>query len=72
MASFVDYLPVPGAKHFVFVTIKVLSGRSVEMRQDLSQRVFAAIQALGVPSLAVSVEIVEMMRDTYVKGMSDL
>lgn len=69
MTPFVDFLPVPDATHFVFITIKVVSGRSVEMRRALSQRVFEAIQALGIPSLSVSVEIVEMLRDTYVKGL---
>jgi 5-carboxymethyl-2-hydroxymuconate isomerase len=56
---------------FVAARLSILSGRSVETKQDLSQRVLQALQQ-HVPSgtglsTQVSVEVVEMERSTYAK-----
>jgi 5-carboxymethyl-2-hydroxymuconate isomerase len=56
---------------FVAARLSILSGRSLETRQDLSQRVLQALQqnlpsATGL-STQVSVEVVEIDRSTYAK-----
>ena len=56
---------------FVAARLSILSGRSLETRQDLSQRVLQALQqhlppAAGL-STQVSVEVVEIERSTYAK-----
>lgn len=64
-----------GAEHagraFVAARLSILSGRSLETRQDLSQRVLQALRqhlptATGL-STQVSVEVVEIDRSTYAK-----
>jgi len=68
MVLFSEFLPVAGANDFVFITIRLMSGRSVDLRRALSQRVFDAVQSLGLASVSVSVDITEMVNDTYVKA----
>lgn len=61
----------PAARAFVAARLSILSGRSIEVKQDLSQRVLQALQqhlppATGL-STQVSVEVVEIERSTYAK-----
>lgn len=56
---------------FVAARLSILSGRSLETKQDLSQRVLRALQqhlpsGTGL-STQVSVEVVEIERSTYAK-----
>ena len=68
MRSFSDFLPIEGKATFIHVTLRLLSGRSVETRRTLSQQVFDRLQALGLTALVMTVEIVEIERETYTKG----
>ena len=56
---------------FVAARLSILSGRSLETKQDLSQRVLLALQRHVPPapglSTQVSVEVVEIERSTYAK-----
>ncbi len=59
---------------FLHITIKILTGRSIEIRQKLSEEVFVSVQKLLEASLAktstrcdISVDIVEMDRNIYKK-----
>jgi len=68
MVLFSDFLPVSGANDFVFITIKLMSGRSVDLRRALAQGVFDAVQSLELVAVSVSVEIAEIVNETYVKA----
>ena len=68
MLAFSEFFPIEGQTAFVHVTLRVLSGRPVETRRILSQQVFDRIQALGLRGLAMTVDIVEIVRETYTKG----
>ncbi len=58
---------------FIHITLKVLTGRSVEIRQNLSQKIGEFTQKfyedlkLATKRCDISVDIVEMQRDTYQK-----
>jgi len=52
---------------FVHVTIRMLSGRSVESRRMLSSLVLDALQGFKVVNVSFTVEICEMDKETYTK-----
>ena len=58
---------------FIHITLKVLTGRSIEVRKNLSQHIIEFTQKfftdLYIPTnrCDISVDIVEMERDTYQK-----
>ncbi|WP_313073594.1 5-carboxymethyl-2-hydroxymuconate Delta-isomerase [Melaminivora sp.] len=63
----------PAQRAFVHAQLRLLSGRSPEARQDLGQRVARALREHtprpdGV-QVQLSVEIVDMDRPSYVKGL---
>ena len=74
--SFDEYLvgrPNQTTSSFLHVTIKILSGRSIEVQKklaaktaELSQKIFNEL-ALTTTRCDISVDIVEMNRDTYQK-----
>ena len=52
---------------FIHVTMRILQGRTVEQRQDLSQKVLLEFQRLSLTSLTITVEIIEMETASYSK-----
>jgi 5-carboxymethyl-2-hydroxymuconate isomerase len=61
----------PAGRAFVAARLSILSGRTLEIKQDLSQRVLQALQqhlpsATGL-STQVSVEVVDIDRPSYAK-----
>ena len=74
--SFDDYLvgrPDQSTSSFIHITLKALSGRSVEVRKNLSVKIaeftnkFFIDLNLGSKRCDISVDIVEMNRETYKK-----
>lgn len=65
--------PNQSTSSFIHITLKVLSGRTVEMRKNLSQKIseftasFFTDLKLTTKRCDISVDIVEMDRDTYQK-----
>lgn len=68
MRSFSEFLPIEGKTMLIHVTLRLLSGRSVDLRRRLSQRVFEGLQVLGLTDVVLTVEIVEIARETYTKN----
>lgn len=62
----------PQARAFVHVRLSLLSGRSSEIKRQLSEALFGVltetVSAKGI-DLQFSVDIVDMDRDTYTKGL---
>jgi 5-carboxymethyl-2-hydroxymuconate isomerase len=74
--SFDDYLvgrPDQSTSSFIHITLKVLSGRSVEIRKNLAEKILIFAQRffseLNLPTKRcdISIDIVEMERATYQK-----
>ena len=54
-------------KNFVHVALKILSGRTLEQRANLSQLVLAELANLALKSVSLTVEVVEIERESYAK-----
>ena len=74
--SFDEYfvgLPDQSNSSFIHITLKALSGRPIEVRKSLSEKIATFTKTfflnLNLPSKRcdISVDIVEMERDTYTK-----
>jgi 5-carboxymethyl-2-hydroxymuconate isomerase len=74
--AFDDYfvgLPDQSTASFIHITLKALSGRSIEIRRNLSQRIlefthkFFLNLKLPTQRCEITVDIIEMDRDTYQK-----
>ena len=55
---------------FIHVTARILSGRTLEQRQSLSEILLKTLQNMSLPELSLSVEVVEMERESYLKSTS--
>lgn len=52
---------------FVHVILRLLSGRTLEQRKQLSELVLASLGEFALKDVSLSVEVCEMERDTYSK-----
>lgn len=75
--SFDEYFvgrPDQSTSSFIHITLKALSGRSIEIRKNLSEKIatftkeFFNNLKLTSKRCNISVDIVEMERDTYTKS----
>ena len=55
---------------FIHVCCKILSGRNLAQRQKLSQLVLSHLNKFAIKSVSVSVEIVDIEKDSYNKRIS--
>ncbi|WP_448211171.1 5-carboxymethyl-2-hydroxymuconate Delta-isomerase [Colwellia sp. MEBiC06753] len=54
-------------KCFIHITTRILSGRTLEQRQMLSDKIIAMFQNMSLQELSITVEVVEMERESYGK-----
>lgn len=52
---------------FIHVTLRILQGRTVEQRQDLSEMVLLEFDSLALKRVTITVEIIEMETASYSK-----
>lgn len=52
---------------FIHVVVKILSGRSAEKKRRLSEQVLEQLEKLEVAECSVTVEIVDIERESYLK-----
>lgn len=52
---------------FVHVTLKILSGRNTEQKLCLSGAVLESLKTLGLTSVSITVEVVDIDRGSYAK-----
>jgi 5-carboxymethyl-2-hydroxymuconate isomerase len=57
-------------QRFIHVCCKIISGRNLEQRNNLSETVLKNINTLAIKSVSISVEIVDMERESYNKRVS--
>lgn len=65
--AFNDYQTGDQQQDFIHVEVRLLSGRTVEQRTDLSRRILSALQQLGQHNISLTVQISDMERDSYSK-----
>lgn len=53
---------------FVHVEVRILAGRTIEQRQETARAVFAVLQQHFPESVRQSVNIHEMVKETYIKN----
>ncbi len=52
-------------KAFVHVTVKILFGRNLEQKKALSKLVLSCLKKVDFPPILLTVEIVEMEKESY-------
>jgi len=57
-------------QRFIHVCCKILSGRNLEQRQNLSENILNQLTQLNLKWVSISVEIVEMKLKSYYKQVS--
>ena len=50
---------------FIHVTLKILCGRTQQQKKDLAERVLGELDSIGLTSISLSVEVVDIERETY-------
>ncbi|NQZ21282.1 MAG: 5-carboxymethyl-2-hydroxymuconate Delta-isomerase [Colwellia sp.] len=58
-------------QRFIHVCCKILSGRNLEQRKNLSQKLLKQLTQLELKWVTISVEIVEMELESYNKHVSN-
>jgi 5-carboxymethyl-2-hydroxymuconate isomerase len=53
--------------NFIHVSVHILSGRTIEQRAQLSALMLKALDKLALESISISVNIVELERESYAK-----
>ena len=65
--AFDNYQVGAHKESFIHVTAKILSGRTLEQRSMLSESIIAALAKLDINSVTITVEVVELERESYAK-----
>ena len=52
---------------FIHISARILSGRTPEQRSMLSQTILVELEKLGLRSLTMTVDVIDMDKDTYSK-----
>lgn len=68
--AYSHYCTGPRKSAFVHVELKILSGRTLEMKQHLSTTVLAHLRLLDIADCSLTVEVVDMERASYAKWVS--
>ncbi|MDH5324347.1 MAG: 5-carboxymethyl-2-hydroxymuconate isomerase [Gammaproteobacteria bacterium] len=59
-----------GTKPYIHVQARIKSGRNSENKKRLSNAIIAALQPMGLPVAVITVEIVDMDRESYGKFLN--
>jgi len=70
--AFRDYSLSDGSQQFIHITLRILSGRSDEQKNSLSQRVLNQLLQLELSSISLTVEVCDIDRTSYAKRMISL
>lgn len=68
--AYQDYLTGQEKADFVHVTLRILSGRTAQQKQHLSQIVLQRLSDLSLAKCSITVEVVDMDRASYGKFVS--
>lgn len=65
--DFEAFKVIPNNKNFIHVTIKILSGRTLETQKNLSNIVLNELKSLSLANISLTVEILEINNNSYAK-----
>jgi len=68
--AFDHYQVGEGDKSFVHVTAKILSGRTLEQRQQLAKSILQQLNFSELKNISFTVEVIEMEKSSYAKKVS--
>jgi 5-carboxymethyl-2-hydroxymuconate isomerase len=68
-SSFENYKLPTTVEHFIYVCIRILSGRTQAQRKSLSDTVSFELKKLTLKSVSLSIEVVDMERESYTKEL---
>jgi len=68
--SFANHKTGTTSHSFMHVTARILSGRTLEQRSTLSHCILVELKSLNYSSASLTVEVIEMERDSYAKMVS--
>jgi len=64
---FNDFTNGGGDTPYIHIQVRILSGRSADNKKSLSEAILADLKPLGIRDSIITVEIVDMDRDSYGK-----
>jgi 5-carboxymethyl-2-hydroxymuconate isomerase len=63
-----DDFYLPGAEQvFVHVSLKILSGRDLTQRKNLTGHVYNQLERLGIENAIITVEVTQTEKESYIK-----
>ncbi|MBA6389265.1 5-carboxymethyl-2-hydroxymuconate isomerase [Colwellia sp. BRX10-3] len=66
-----DDFYLPGAEQvFVHVNLKILSGRDLSQRKNLTEGVSNQLERLGIEGSVITVEVTKIEKESYVKKIT--
>jgi 5-carboxymethyl-2-hydroxymuconate isomerase len=54
---------------FIHVTLKILSGRNEQQKKQLTGLVLGELEKIGLTSISLTVEVVDIERETYARNI---
>lgn len=64
-SQYEDHVIGYAVNDFIHVTLKILSGRIQQQKKDLTERVLGELDSIGLTSISLTVEVVDIERETY-------
>ena len=64
-AAYEDHVIGYAVNDFIHVTLRILSGRNQQQKKELTERVLAALEMIGLTSISITVEVIDIDRETY-------
>ncbi len=55
---------------FIHISLRILQGRTIQQRKDLSEKVLSEIENLALQNITITVEIIEMETSSYSKKVT--
>ena len=64
---FRDFTNAGGSEPYIHIQARIKSGRDAENKKRLSEEILGGLRPLNIPASVVTVEIIDMDRDSYGK-----
>ena len=61
------HVDVPNYDHFIYIQIRILAGRNIDQKKELTQCIKKCIDTLSIPSVSLSIEVADMEKESYIK-----
>ena len=67
-----SYLVGKDKQNFIHIVLKILSGRSIENKEKLSNSVLTQLQTLELKDCSITVEVVDIDKSCYAKVVNSI